>query len=357
MMNPTESALLGVSIAFPLLATISVGLRFKARKIKSSLQADDWVTLVALILCLALAANSITGVAIGVIGKSQQSLSIQEATALLKIIYGDSFIVFATLGVVKIGILIFYKSIFISKRFKTCANIMMLVVFLWWFSTFFALLFSVSPITAQWDVRSKNSEQNINFAAFLMTHASMDLFFDVTILLFPVPAITKLRMKRNRKISVIAILWLGFFCVVASSVRIWYFKEFLFEDFTYHADAFGPVVSNIFIWSRIEPCCSVVAACLPTFGPLFENGRTPESIVASFRSVLSIRSSNNSLSTNRAGKDSSEIAKKTDAENAEARAHWQSVHSSANTTVEHDSSGRLEPRDGEIIMEKTFSSQ
>jgi hypothetical protein len=40
----------------------------------------------------------------------------------------------------------------------------------------------------------------------------------------------------------------------------------------------------------IEPNCSIIAACLPTYGPLFRGGRTAESMIRSVRSVLSLRS-------------------------------------------------------------------
>lgn len=40
----------------------------------------------------------------------------------------------------------------------------------------------------------------------------------------------------------------------------------------------------------LEPNCSILAACLPTYGPLVSGGRAPESIVRSVRSVFSLRS-------------------------------------------------------------------
>ena len=40
----------------------------------------------------------------------------------------------------------------------------------------------------------------------------------------------------------------------------------------------------------IEPCASIVAACLPTLGPILNGWRLPESVVQSVRSVLSIHS-------------------------------------------------------------------
>jgi hypothetical protein len=49
----------------------------------------------------------------------------------------------------------------------------------------------------------------------------------------------------------------------------------------------------------LEPNCSILAACLPTYGPLLSGGRAPESLVRSVRSVFSLRSarSNNASAT------------------------------------------------------------
>lgn len=45
--------------------------------------------------------------------------------------------------------------------------------------------------------------------------------------------------------------------------------------------------AHSFIWALIEPSTSIVAACLPTFGPLLKGWRMPQSIVDGVRSVLS----------------------------------------------------------------------
>lgn len=54
-----------------------------------------------------------------------------------------------------------------------------------------------------------------------------------------------------------------------------------------------------FVFLLLEPHLSMVAACLPYYGPLLDGGRAPESIVRSVRSILSLASrssSNNSKS-------------------------------------------------------------
>jgi len=53
------------------------------------------------------------------------------------------------------------------------------------------------------------------------------------------------------------------------------------------------VVNNL-VWMAIEPCASIIAACLPTLGPLFKGKRSLGSIIRSIRSALSVRSQSSS---------------------------------------------------------------
>ncbi|CAG8981723.1 hypothetical protein HYALB_00013339 [Hymenoscyphus albidus] len=114
------------------------------------------------------------------------------------------------------------------------------------------------------------------------------------------------------------------------------------------------VIANITIWSTIEPACSVIAACLPTFGPLSQKGRSPESLVASIGSVLSLRSFSSSLATEKRGKVSQE---KISREDEESRAGWAKHNGAGSTTVESGAHSDVVPKRGEIIMEKSFSSE
>ena len=49
--------------------------------------------------------------------------------------------------------------------------------------------------------------------------------------------------------------------------------------------------TNGFIWAHIEPSCSVIAACLPTYGPFFINSRySLGGLLSSLRSFMSLGS-------------------------------------------------------------------
>lgn len=49
-------------------------------------------------------------------------------------------------------------------------------------------------------------------------------------------------------------------------------------------------VTNLDLWSLIEPCSSTICVCLPCLGPLFRGGHGPSSLVNSVRAIFSLRS-------------------------------------------------------------------
>ncbi|KAJ5727072.1 hypothetical protein N7493_004892 [Penicillium malachiteum] len=87
-------------------------------------------------------------------------------------------------------------------------------------------------------------------------------------------------MPTQQKWGVAVIFWLGIFCCIAAIVRL----------ILLHA-ALSAVVNNP---DLIQPNCSIIAACLPTYGTLFTNHRSLNSILASWRSAFSIRSKTSS---------------------------------------------------------------
>ena len=72
------------------------------------------------------------------------------------------------------------------------------------------------------------------------------------------------------------------------------------------------------IWSVVEPHMSVVAACLPTFGPLYQHVGSPASMIRSLRSLLSI----SSISSKTTGKGDTTLNGSTELESKDSRSAW-----------------------------------
>lgn len=137
------------------------------------------------------------------------------------------------------------------------------------------------------------------------------------------------------------ILWLGIFCVVAASVRFFYAYRQLNVVFTATAQEKGTITVLASLWSKIEPSTSIIAACLPTYGPLFSNTRLGSII----RSTLSFFSA----SSRTAG--SSNFSKNLNHGNksGDKNGEWHELTPSNNTEIETSSTQSLtRPENGYI---------
>ena len=69
-------------------------------------------------------------------------------------------------------------------------------------------LLCANPITDAWNPLAKNPLR-YDYNAYSLAFAGMSIGFDVIVLCFPLPVISKLQMSRKRKTQVTAIFWLG----------------------------------------------------------------------------------------------------------------------------------------------------
>ena len=95
--------------------------------------------------------------------------------------------------------------------------------------------------------------------------------------------------------------------------------------------------SQQYIWTHIEPNCSIIAACLPTYGPLFK-GHSADSFIAGLRSFFSVSSwstgprGSGKGSGKDGGKDSERLTLQ--GQRLKRDTAWQKLEHGKNTTVE-----------------------
>ncbi|OAX79203.1 hypothetical protein ACJ72_06481 [Emergomyces africanus] len=99
---------------------------------------------------------------------------------------------------------------------------------------------------------------------FYLGNAAANVLTDVLILLVPIPLVWKLQMPTGKKVLLTPFVAAYSVCVV-SFVRIKFMGDLAkAKDVTF-------ILTNIFLWSFVEPCIGIVCACLPTLRPLFQH--------------------------------------------------------------------------------------
>ncbi|KAF7945535.1 hypothetical protein EAE96_010302 [Botrytis aclada] len=279
MLLPLSKSLMGTDIALPIVATTAVVLRIFARRMqKQPLLMDDYTIIVALLIALGICANGIYAASINIFGEPFVELTKERYELHGKVLYADVLLCHLAYGVIKSSVVLFYKRIFISPRFQLLGNILLGFDICWLITATFGHAFSAWPVSNWWI----SFTTDMDYEAFLISMAVFDLALDVVTLCLPVPAILRLQMNKKRKASLVAIFALGWFCIVASAIRVYYCWRLLLLWHGKIALANGTnIITYNDTWAHIEACISIVTACLPTLAPLVSRGFSMDSIFKS----------------------------------------------------------------------------
>lgn len=136
--------------------------------------------------------------------------------------YADIIIGYFTFGIIKISIILFYKRIFAVDWFLKLANIALAIVGSWTIATvlvslsprlwvfpdnvFQSAIFSVWPTSDFWNYYGKT---DLDLGVWAICMAALDVTLDLLVLALPLPAIKGLKISFKKKLSVMAIFWLG----------------------------------------------------------------------------------------------------------------------------------------------------
>jgi hypothetical protein len=286
------TGLVAVSAIFPVISALSIGLRLAARrKSRQSLHADDYWIIVSWVLTLGLSIlvwyfTPRTGI---------NFFDVDFFTGTensLELIFISSCYVQFPLAAVKISVLLFYKRVFPTPMFRTVVWFVIGIVSIWAVLFFLLVLLELDPVAFP----LMTAGLRMDSSAIGLGQVASSFALDVLVLCLPLPVIFRLHMKWERKLAVALIFWLGAFCAVAAIVRTVLLDQSIREVVASVSYTKVASQSRQYIFMVLEPNCSILAACLPTYGPLVSGGRAPESLVRSVRSVFSLRSarSNNS---------------------------------------------------------------
>ncbi|CAK1357409.1 hypothetical protein CB0940_07853 [Cercospora beticola] len=260
--------ILGITGAMMTLALITCGTRFAVRILMvKSFGADDYVMLSALLLAIATFACFIGEVHDAqAVGRHIECISPEQSSLFAKWMYVHSLIVMWGVVLVKISIALFLMRLVPpGKNWKAIlwATIVFLIAFM--LACTGTLVFQCWPIKAAWDFAARQTAScfsNDTFSAIGLMNSCINVVTDFLLAALPIPVIIKLQVNRRTKISLIAILSLGYFACAAGIVKA--VKQSRWFD---EADPFWHNSFNV--WNMIELCIGITAASLPALRPLF----------------------------------------------------------------------------------------
>ena len=113
----------------------------------------------------------------------------------------------AAVGTVKISILLQYMRIFATRGMQIACKIVLALVTMFTIETVVISIFDCTPVSYYWD---KSLDGHcVDFGAMWFSHASLNITFDIVLIILPIPVIKSLNLPTKQKIALCGIFAVG----------------------------------------------------------------------------------------------------------------------------------------------------
>ncbi|KAJ5608302.1 hypothetical protein N7537_004921 [Penicillium hordei] len=277
-MEGRQQATLGVSITFFSIASIFVALRFISRIfVVRKIGLHDWLMLVAWIIDFGFSFSLFFAVRKG-LGLHSSDIKPEDELAFNKANYAFTVLYNPALMAVKTSILVFYLTLTRNQKVFQWANyITLFVVNAAGVALTMVNVFQCRPIDAVFLSNVPPYASCTDIVTLYLSSSPVNIITDVTILLLPIPLLTKMRLPFKQKIILVITFSFGVFAAVVDVVRIAFLQQAAtsrsLELKSVHIQNIGGVdfswyASLSFMWSVVEVNLSIICGCVPSLKPL-----------------------------------------------------------------------------------------
>ncbi|KAF2202540.1 hypothetical protein GQ43DRAFT_307710 [Delitschia confertaspora ATCC 74209] len=228
--------MIAIAILFIILNTLSVAIRFYARRLnKSTLGSDDLVIPFAWLVNVGLCALGITMVHEAGVGRHLAYVletDPHKIAAWAKSLYALEWLYLPAVALPKISILLLYLQIFLDRPARITTYVLICILLANWIAYLVASSLQCLPFAYQWD-KSIPGGKCFNQRAFYKTVSGPNIATDVIILVLPLKTVWGLRTSVMRKVGLLIVFLTGSVGIIASCVRMAsFFQTEAFEDNT-----------------------------------------------------------------------------------------------------------------------------
>lgn len=174
----------------------------------------------------------------------------------------------AIMGLIKLSILFFYLNFATQRTFRILVHVSVVVVGLVTVLMIFILAFQCPKkpsIAASPAFFTASDSECWDMKYVLYPLAGFNIASDLFILILPLPLLSSLRMRRIKRVSLIAVFSAGLLVPIASGVRLW--AVYLWATAGALSRYYG---AYIIFWSQVEINTAIICASVPSFQPLFK---------------------------------------------------------------------------------------
>ncbi|KAI8952043.1 hypothetical protein F4801DRAFT_542641 [Xylaria longipes] len=254
------------SFIFTFLAAVSLSVHVNVLLFvrNQKLGLEDWLTVIAFTIALALVAQTIWAVTGEGQGKHLVDVTYGHFGPIAKSLLVNEELWAFVNTLIRISALITIKNIFaVTRGREILSYVVMILSSLHGLSTLLVGALVCQPLNATWDSNVQGS--CINQTASFVALEAIGLAVDVMILLVPFLVVPRLRsMSHRRKSAIILLLSAGVLVTIITGLRIGALYRVDSLDLTYDQAYLG-------LLSILGALISIITMCIPSFAALYNN--------------------------------------------------------------------------------------
>ncbi|KAI0415489.1 hypothetical protein F5X98DRAFT_346687 [Xylaria grammica] len=252
-----------ISGILTLISVVCVALRFFHRYRSQDFWWDDWNVMGALVAGIGVFILNIliSLPSIGAAGYHVWEYTSDQLIIWAKIGLAADVLYNLSVSLSKISVVLFYKRIFsIDRQFRVFMVVTLFVIVGALLSSIFGLIFSYTPVAAQWDMSIPHTM--IDTKPFYIIIAVVNISLDTAILGFAQLKVWGLHLNYKRKLLLSLVFLIGILTIISGILRVIYLETIDLSDPTYTLTTPG-------IWTNVELFLSIICASLPVVYSLF----------------------------------------------------------------------------------------
>lgn len=255
-----------VAIAFIVLQTFFVGLRFLARHLNSTpMGADDILVPLSLIFNYALCGVSIAMVEVGGVGRHTLWNCVYQPSALAmyaKLQIPFTVVIFWSITFAKVAILSLYLRIFLNRYLRLATYVVVAIQIGSAIANTIVTCNVCTPLAFLWEPDKHPGGRCIDINSFWVWCNFPQIITDVVILVLPLHTLWRLKLSNREKVGVVVTFSTGSIGLVTSIVRF-----VIFHSINSQTDG-NWVAARLGCISIAESGVYLIAACLPVYRSL-----------------------------------------------------------------------------------------
>ncbi|OCL04253.1 hypothetical protein AOQ84DRAFT_380783 [Glonium stellatum] len=264
-MRNLASAAIGLIVSYVVLnffGIVVLGLRFVAmNRTGRASKSHDWLCAVSLVFLIAYSIDTIIGTVFGDIGIHITEVPFNRLAIALKTFFVSQFFWAISISTFRLSILFLYTQLFkAADYFRYSAYMMITIVCLFFVGSITTTLRMCKPVQFSWDKKIVGGTCG-DIGTAELAAAAFNLVLDVLIVLLPLPVVWRLRLPREKKISITITFAFGLIISGINLVRILKVLDCNIADFTF-------CTRDSAILTVGEMAVGIIAACVPLLGPV-----------------------------------------------------------------------------------------